>query len=106
MICTRPLHPRCCTGWCPYQRNGLSVSEDGEVFTLQMQNVQIIDQPRWPALDSVATPARISFKMVWKSNGEPAACEDATKHFRFSGTHAACQMETSDEAPFCQSWSH
>ena len=82
----------------PVPANGLSISERWEVITLKMQNVPIIDQPRWPALDSVATPARMSFKMVWKSNGEPAY-EDATKHFRFTGTHAVCQMEASVEVP-------
>ena len=83
----------------PVPPNGLTVSADGRVFTLEMQNVPIIDQPRWPALDSVATPARMSFKMVWKSNGKPAVYEDASKHFRFTGTRAACQMEARIEVP-------
>jgi hypothetical protein len=64
-----------------------------------MQNVAVVDQPRWPALDSVATPARMSFKMVWKSTGEPAKFEDTTKHFRFTGTRATCQMEAQVEVP-------
>jgi hypothetical protein len=64
----------------PVLANGLTVSADGRVFTLEMQNVPVIDQPRWPALDSVATPARMTFKMVWKSNGEPVLYEDASKH--------------------------
>ena len=64
-----------------------------------MQDVEVVDQPRWPALDSIATPARISFKMVWKSTGEPVKYEDASKHFRFTGTRAACQMEARVEVP-------
>ena len=83
----------------PVPANGLTISADGKVFTLEMQNVPIIDQPRWPALDSVATPARMSFKMVWKSSGEPAVYEDASKHFRFTGTRAACQMQARIEVP-------
>ncbi len=64
-----------------------------------MQNVAVVDQPRWPALDSIATPARITFKMVWKSTGEAIKIEDASKHFRFTGTRASCQLEAQVEVP-------
>ncbi len=64
-----------------------------------MQNVPVVDQPRWPALDSIATPARMSFKMVWKSTGEPVKYDDPTKRFRFTGYKAACQMEAEVEVP-------
>jgi hypothetical protein len=77
----------------------LGISADGNTFTLEMQNVAVVDQPRWPALDSVAAPARMSFKMVWKSTGEPAKYEDAGKHFRFTGARATCQMEAQVEVP-------
>jgi hypothetical protein len=75
------------------------VSADGKVFTLEMKSVPVVDQPRWPALHSVATPARMWFKMVWKSNREPAVYEDASKHFRFTGARALCQMEARVEVP-------
>ena len=64
-----------------------------------MKNVPVVDQPRWPALDSIATPARMSFKMVWKSTGESVTIEDTSKHFRFTGMRAACQMEAEIEVP-------
>jgi hypothetical protein len=64
-----------------------------------MRNVPVVDQPRWPALDSVATPARMAFKMVWKSTGEPVLYENAARHFRFRGTRAECQMEAQVEVP-------
>jgi hypothetical protein len=64
-----------------------------------MKNVAVADQPKWPALDALATPARMSFKMVWKSTGEPAKYEDASKHFRFSGFRATCQMEAQVDVP-------
>lgn len=75
------------------------MSGDGNTFTLEMRNVPIVDQPRWPALDSVATPARMSFKMVWKSTGEPVKYEDASRHFRFTGVRASCQLEAEVEVP-------
>lgn len=78
---------------------GLIVSADGNTMTLEMRDVPVVDQPRWPALDSVATPARMSFKMVWKSTGEPVKIEDAAKHFGFTGTKALCQMEAQIEVP-------
>jgi hypothetical protein len=64
-----------------------------------MRNVDVVDQPRWPALDATTTPAKMSFKMVWKSSGEPAKYEDASKHFRFTGTRAICQMEVQVDVP-------
>jgi hypothetical protein len=64
-----------------------------------MHDVPVVDQPRWPALDSIATPARMSFKMVWKSTGEPVTYDDPPKHFRFSGFRASCQLEAQVEVP-------
>jgi hypothetical protein len=84
---------------------GLTIGSDGTTFTLEMKDLAVVDQPRWPALDSVATPARMSFKMIWKSTGEPITIEDPSKHFRFAGTRAACQMEAEVEVPaFGFSW--
>jgi hypothetical protein len=78
---------------------GLTISPDGNTITLEMHDVPVVDQPRWPALDSIATPARMSFKMIWKSTGEPVKYEDPTKHFRFVGTRAKCQMEAMVQVP-------
>ena len=64
-----------------------------------MHNVAVVDQPRWPALDSLATPARMTFKMVWKSTGEPVKNDDSSRHFRFIGTRASCQLEAKVEVP-------
>jgi hypothetical protein len=43
-----------------------------------MRNVALINQARWPALDSTATPSRMSFKTVSKSNGDSVKYEDAS----------------------------
>ena len=75
------------------------MSPDGKTFVLEMRNIAVVDQPRWPALDSIATPARMSFKMVWKADGAPVRYEDASKHFRFTGARASCQMEAEVEVP-------
>jgi hypothetical protein len=64
-----------------------------------MQNVPVVDQPGWPALDSIATPARMTFKMVWKSTGEPVKYDDSSRHFRFTGIRASCQLEAEVEVP-------
>jgi hypothetical protein len=83
----------------PVPEGGLNISADGKTFTLEMRNVPIVDQPRWPALDSIATPARMTFKMVWKSTGEPVKYDDPSKHFRFTGTRASCQLEAEVSVP-------
>jgi hypothetical protein len=64
-----------------------------------MRTVAVVDQPRWPALDAIATPARMNFRMIWKSTGDPVTYDDAGKHFRFTGTRATCQMEAEVEVP-------
>src|SRR5437016_3178109 len=64
-----------------------------------MQNVPVVDQPRWPALESIATPASMIFKMVWKTTGEPVKYDDPSRHFRFTGTRATCQLEAQIEVP-------
>jgi len=83
----------------PVPANGLTVSHNGEAFTLEMKDVPVVDQPRWPALDSVATPARMTFKMVWKSTGEAVVYDDPARQFRFRGTRATCQLEAQVEVP-------
>ena len=47
----------------------------------------------------MATPASMTFKMVWKATGESVKYEDAAKHFRLTGTRATCQMEAVVEVP-------
>jgi hypothetical protein len=83
----------------PVLERGLTISPDENTFTLEMQNVSVVDQPRWPARNSIATPARMTFKMVWKSTGEPVKYDDSSKHFRFTGTRASCQLEAEVEVP-------
>ena len=83
----------------PVPANGLTIRNNGEVFTLEMKDVPVVDQPRWPALDSAATPARMTFKMVWKSTGEAVVYDDPARQFRFRGTRATCQLEAHVEVP-------
>jgi hypothetical protein len=83
----------------PVLERGLTISPDENTFTLEMQNVSVVDQPRWPALDSIAAPARMTFKIVWKSTGEPVKYDDSSKRFRFTGTRASCQLEAEVEVP-------
>ena len=37
--------------------------------------------------------------MVWISSGEPVKYDDPSKHFRFTGTRAVCQMEAEVKVP-------
>ena len=83
----------------PVPAGGLTISADGSTFTLEMKDVPVVDQPRWPAIDSIATPARMTFRMVWKATGEPVAYDDASRQFRFTGSRASCQLEAQVEVP-------
>jgi hypothetical protein len=78
---------------------GVTASTDGNSLTLEMKDVPVVDQPRWPAIDSLATPAQMSFKMVWKSSGEPVTYDDPSRQFRFTGFRASCQLEAQVEVP-------
>ena len=59
----------------------------------------MIDQPRWPALHSMATTARMTLKMVWKSTPESVRYENPSQQFRFTGHRAECQLEARVEVP-------
>ena len=83
----------------PVPAGGLTASSDGNSFTLEMKDVPVVDQPRWPAIDSLATPARMTFKMVWKSTAETVVYDDASRQFRFNGSRASCQLEAQVEVP-------
>ena len=83
----------------PVPAAGVTVSTDRKIITLEMRDVPVVDQPRWPALDSIATPARMTFKMVWRSTGEPVRYENPSQQFRFAGNHAECQLQAEVSVP-------
>jgi hypothetical protein len=79
--------------------NSLKIAPNGKMITLEMRDVPIIDQPRWPALDAIATPARMTFSMVWKSLDDPVRYENPSQLFRFTGTRAECHLAAQVEVP-------
>jgi hypothetical protein len=83
----------------PVPSTGLTFSADGKAATLQMTNVPIIDQPRWPAMDAETTPAFLDFKLVFRSTEEPVKYEDTTRQYRFEGYKASAQLEATVHVP-------
>ena len=79
--------------------SGLSFSADGKTATLQMKDLPIIDQPRWPAMDAETTPAFLDFKLVFQSTGEAVKYEDPMRQYRFEGFKAAAQLEAVIRVP-------
>jgi hypothetical protein len=77
----------------------MTFSADGRIATLQMTNVPIIDQPRWPAMDAETTPAFMDFKLVLKAGTEPVRYEDPARQYRFEGVRAAAQLEATFRVP-------
>ena len=78
---------------------GLSFSTDGKVATLQMVNLPIIDQPRWPAMDAESTPAFLDFKLVFRAGDEPVKYEDPMRQYRFEGFKAVAELEAEVRVP-------
>ena len=83
----------------PVPSNGLSFSADGRTATLQMADVPIIDQPRWPAMDAESTPAFMDFKLVLQSGDEPVNYEDPARQYRFDGFKASARLEAAFRVP-------
>jgi hypothetical protein len=64
-----------------------------------MKDVAVVDQPKWPALDAVGTPALMSFKLVWKATDDKIVHDDPQKQFRVDGHRATAQLEARVEVP-------
>jgi hypothetical protein len=69
-----------------------------------MRDVPVIDQPKWPAHDAPATPAMMSYRVIWKATEEKIAFEDKLKHFRVEGYRATAQLEASVRVPSIDFW--
>jgi hypothetical protein len=78
---------------------GLTFSADVKTATLQMTDVPIIDQPRWPAMDAESTPAFMDFRLVLAMASEPVKYEDPARQYRFEGFKAEAQMEATIRVP-------
>lgn len=83
----------------PVPSDGLAFSADGKIATLQMSNLRIIDQPRWPAMDAESTPAYLDFKLLFKSTDEPVKYEDPVRQYRFEGFRATAQLQAAVRVP-------
>lgn len=64
-----------------------------------MKNVAVVDQPKWPSIDAVGTPAIMSFKMVWRATDEKILYDDPQKQFRVEGYRATAQLEAQVRVP-------
>jgi hypothetical protein len=74
-------------------------SLDEKTATLQMIDVPIIDQPRWPAMNAKATPAFMDFKLIFKATDESVKYEDPMQQYRFEGFKAHAQLEATLRVP-------
>ncbi len=79
--------------------SGLTFSADGRTTTLQMANLQIIDQPRWPAMDAETNPAFLDFRLIFTATDEPVKYENAMQQYRFEGFKARAQLEATVRVP-------
>lgn len=94
-----PISPEGLYWVAPVPASGLTFSSDEKTATLQMTNVPIIDQPRWPAMDAETTPAFMDFKLVFKATNEAVHYEDQARQYRFEGFKANAQLEAAFRVP-------
>ena len=83
----------------PIPPGGLTYSPDHRVATIQMRDVPVIDQPRWPALDATGAPATMDFKLVFTAGDVPLMFDHPLQHFRFDGHKATAQLEAQVRVP-------
>lgn len=77
----------------------LKISADGRSATLELNDIAVIDQPKWPALDATATSARMSFRAEWKATDERITYDDPQRHYRVEGYRAIVHVEARVEVP-------
>ena len=77
----------------PVPPGALQWSNGGKSATIEMQDVAVIDQPKWPARKAQSSPARMSFKMVFEATDRAVTYEDKAKLFRVTAFLAVCRME-------------
>ena len=94
-----PISPSGLYWVVPVPEGGLIISPDGQTATLEMKNVAVVDQPKWPALDAVGMPATMSFKMIWKATDEEIIIDNPQKQFRVEGNRATAQLEAQVKVP-------
>jgi len=51
----------------------LTMSADGRRALLEIRDLEVIDQPMWPAHDAATTPAIISYRVEWEATDERRA---------------------------------
>jgi hypothetical protein len=94
-----PISPEGLYWVTPVPSTGLIFTNNGKTATLQMANVSIIDQPKWPAMDAETTPAVMDFKLVLHATDEPVTYEDPARQYRFEGFKATAQLEAMFRVP-------
>jgi hypothetical protein len=94
-----PISPSGLYWVVPVPKGGLIISPDGQTATLEMNNVAVVDQPKWPALDAVGILAIMSFKLIWKATDEKITYDDPQKQFRVEGYRASAQLEAQVKVP-------
>lgn len=61
--------------------SNFTFSADGRKATLDMNNLECIDEPKWPNKQGPASPATISYHLEWTANGAQYPFSSAAKNF-------------------------
>jgi hypothetical protein len=83
----------------PIPQGSRVFSPDGKTATVEMKDVPVRDEPKFPARDAVSTPATMSFKLVVKATDQKVVYDDPLKQFRVEGYLATAQLEAEISVP-------
>jgi hypothetical protein len=83
----------------PVPSGALTWGDGGRSATIEMRDVQVIDQPKWPAHRAQTSPARMSFKMIFEATDKAVTYDDKAQRFRVTGFLATCRMKARVEVP-------
>jgi len=75
----------------------LTWGNGGRFATIEMRDVPVIDQPKWPAHGAQTSPARLSFKMIFEATDKAITYDDKAKRrsskSRLGARRLACAFD-------------
>jgi hypothetical protein len=66
---------------------------------IEMKNVTVRDEPKFPARDAASMPATMSFKLVVQATNQKIVYDDPSKQYRVEGYLATAQLEAQVSVP-------
>lgn len=79
----------------PIPEGSYAFGTDGRSAHVDIRDVPVVDQTEFPNRAPTIPTTLLYMRVTWTATSQPAASEDASKHFAFDGWHAEAQTITS-----------